>query len=54
MVPFDYINMLLHDPSRDVMRLHILVAPEGSTIHQGLELPMDESAAGLVWKTQQP
>ena len=23
-VPFDYINLLLHDPARDVMRLHIL------------------------------
>ncbi len=53
-VPFDYINLLLHDAARNVMRLHILVAPEGSTIHPGLELPVDESAAGLVWKTQQP
>ena len=33
-VPFDYINILLHDPSRDVMRLHVLVAPEASTIHR--------------------
>ena len=53
-VPFDFINLLLHDPARDVMRLHILVAPEGATIHPGLELPIDESAAGLVWRTQQP
>ena len=53
-VPFDYINLLLHDPARDVMRLNILVAPEGSTINPGLELPVDDSAAGLVWKTQQP
>jgi formate hydrogenlyase transcriptional activator len=52
-VPFDYINVLLHDPSRDLMRLHVLVAPDASTIHEGLELPVDESAAGLVWKTQQ-
>jgi len=54
MVPFDYINLLLHDPVKDVMRLHILVAPEGSTIHPGLELPIGESASGLVWQTQQP
>src|SRR5262245_37788193 len=53
-VPFDYINVLLHDPSQDVMRLHILIAPEGSTIREGLELPLEQSAAGLVWKTQQP
>jgi formate hydrogenlyase transcriptional activator len=53
-VPFDYINLLLHDASRDVMRLHILVAPENSTIQPGQEFPVDESASGLVWKTQQP
>jgi formate hydrogenlyase transcriptional activator len=53
-VPFDYINLLLHDATRNVMRLHILMAPEDSTIHPGLELPVDESASGLVWKTQQP
>jgi formate hydrogenlyase transcriptional activator len=52
-VPFDYINVLLHDAARDVMRLHILVAPEASTIQEGLELPVAESAGGLVWKTQQ-
>jgi formate hydrogenlyase transcriptional activator len=52
-VPFDYINVLLHNPARDVMRMHILVAPENSTIQPGLELPVDESASGLVWKTQQ-
>ena len=53
-VPFDYINVLLHEPAKDVMRLHILVAPEESTIRPGLELPVEESAAGLVWKSQQP
>jgi formate hydrogenlyase transcriptional activator len=53
-VPFDYINLLLHDPTRDVMRLHILVAPETSTIRPGLEVPVEGSASGLVWKTQQP
>src|SRR5215468_3734704 len=53
-VPFDYINLLLHDPERDVMRLHFLAAPESSTIRPGMELPVDETSAGLVWKTQQP
>ena len=52
-VPFDYINLLLHDSAREVMRLHILVAPENSTIRPGLEFPVDGSASGLVWKTQQ-
>src|SRR5919106_1337819 len=53
-VPFDFINLVLHDPKRDVMRLHALVAPETSTIKPGLELPIDQSPAGLVWRSQQP
>jgi len=53
-VSFDYINLLLHDPAQDVMRLHILVAPERSTIRAGQEFPVHGSAAGFVWKTQQP
>ena len=53
-VPFDFINLVLHDPTREVMRLHGLVAPESSTIKPGLELPVDQSPAGLVWKSQQP
>jgi formate hydrogenlyase transcriptional activator len=53
-ISFDYINLVLHDPIKNVMRLHILVAPEESTIKPGLELPVDTSASGLVWKTQKP
>jgi len=54
LVPFDFINLVLHDPTRDVMRLHILTTEEPTTIQPGLETPVDESPAGLVWKTQQP
>ncbi len=53
-VPFDYLNLLLHDPARDVMRLHVLAAPQPSTIRPGLEWPIDESSSGWVWKSQQP
>jgi formate hydrogenlyase transcriptional activator len=53
-VPFDYINVVLHEPTRDVMRLWLLVSSQPSTISSGLELPVDESPGGLVWKTQQP
>jgi formate hydrogenlyase transcriptional activator len=53
-VPFDFINLVLHDPIREVMRLHALVAPETSTIKPGMELPIDQSPAGWVWKSQQP
>jgi formate hydrogenlyase transcriptional activator len=53
-VPFDYINVVLHEPGREVMRLWLLVASAPSTINPGLETPVDESPGGLVWKTQQP
>jgi formate hydrogenlyase transcriptional activator len=53
-VPFDYINLTLHDPKRNVMRLHLLVAPEESTVRPGFELPVDGSPSGLAWQTQQP
>jgi len=53
-VPFDYINLVLHDPSRNVMRLQLLVVPQETTIKAGEEFPVDESPGGLVWKTQEP
>src|SRR5262245_43611358 len=53
-VPFDYINLVLHEPARNVMRLHLLITPEPTTIRPGLELSIDGSPGGLVWKTQQP
>jgi len=53
-VPFDYMNAVLHDPEREIMRLWLLVTSIPSTISPGLELPIDGSPGGLVWKTQQP
>lgn len=53
-VPFDFINVVLHEPTRNVMRLWLLVPSARSTIQPGLEIPVDESPGGLVWKTQQP
>ena len=53
-VPFDYINAVLHESAGDVMRLRLLVTSQPSTISPGLELPVDESPGGLVWKTQRP
>ena len=53
-VPFDYINIVLHDPAKNVMRLRLLVTSIPATIEPGLELPIEESPGGLVWKTQQP
>ena len=53
-VPFDYINIVLHDPAKEVMRLRLLVTSRPVTIKPGLELPIQESPGGLVWETQQP
>jgi formate hydrogenlyase transcriptional activator len=53
-VPFDYINLVLHDAGRNVMRLQLLVAPVEATIKAGAEFPVDGSPGGFVWKTQQP
>jgi formate hydrogenlyase transcriptional activator len=53
-VPFDFINAVLHEPAREVMRLWLLVTATPCTISPGLELPIDESPGGVVWKTQQP
>ncbi len=52
-VPFDFINAVLHESERNIMRLWLLVTSQPSTISPGLELPVDESPGGLVWKTQQ-
>jgi formate hydrogenlyase transcriptional activator len=51
---FSYIFVILHDPERNVMRLHILEAPRPGRIAPGIELPIEDSAGGWVWQYQQP
>jgi formate hydrogenlyase transcriptional activator len=53
-VEFDYLNLNLHDATRNVMRLHILEAEGPRTILPGAEFPVSESPSGWVWETQQP
>jgi formate hydrogenlyase transcriptional activator len=52
-VPFDYISLVLHDPARNVMRLHLLAVPQETTFKPGMEFPIDDSPGGVVWKTQE-
>src|SRR5437016_11148324 len=48
-------RLLLHDPDRDVMRLHTLETPEQKCDALGCqELPVAESPGGWVWQHQQP
>jgi formate hydrogenlyase transcriptional activator len=51
---FDYLNLVLHDPERRVMRLHILETQQPTRIRPGLETPTDETPAGRVFETQEP
>ena len=53
-VPFDYINLVLHDASRDVMRLHLLVVPDQTDFKPGMEFPVEDSPGGHVWQSQEP
>src|SRR5262245_20152265 len=53
-VHFDYINLILHDPQRNVLRVQILETPLPTSITTGFEMNVDGSPAGEVWKTQEP
>src|SRR6266446_8919391 len=53
-VQFDYINLMLHDPERDVLRVQALETPLQSIVPVGFEMSVDDSPAGEVWKTQRP
>ncbi|HXF94388.1 MAG TPA: sigma 54-interacting transcriptional regulator [Nitrospiraceae bacterium] len=54
-VPFEFIGLILHDPDRHVMRVHVLEATEeAKRIALGMELPVEESAGGWVWTHQRP
>ena len=50
-LPFDYLSVRLHDPERNVMRIHMLEKSAPGELVP--ELPVDESLAGSVWQTQQ-
>jgi len=53
-VQFEYLNLILHDPVRNVMRLHILESEKPRKYGPGSEFPLGETASGWVWETQQP
>jgi formate hydrogenlyase transcriptional activator len=53
-VNFDYLNLILHDPARNVMRLHILESEMPRKTRLGTEFRVGETPSGWVWETQQP
>jgi formate hydrogenlyase transcriptional activator len=52
-VQFDFINLILHEPARNLMRSHVLECPDPNYACPSEECPM-ESPGGWVWQTQQP
>jgi formate hydrogenlyase transcriptional activator len=52
-VDFDFLTLTLHDPVRNVMRLHILETRIPHDKHIGAESPIDGHPSGEVWRTQE-
>src|SRR5260370_23353675 len=54
-VDFDFLTLVLHDPARNVMRLHILETriPGEKQKPTGSESSVEGNPAGWVWQTQQ-
>ncbi len=53
-IEFDFLSLVLHDPVRNVMRLHILEAHIPTEKVAGTESPIEGHPSGWVWQTQQP
>jgi len=51
-VPLDVISLYLHDPAKNVMRMHTIEASFAVSVPR--ETPVEESPVGWVWQTQQP
>ena len=54
LIAFDTITLTLHDPEKQVMRLHSIHTPLPLNASPGAEIAVDASPGGLVWETQEP
>src|SRR5712691_3214182 len=52
-IEFDFLTLVLHDPARNVMRLHVLATRIPGEKAAGSESPVEGNPAGWVWQTQQ-
>jgi formate hydrogenlyase transcriptional activator len=54
-IEFDFLTLILHDPARNVMRLHILEThlPTETGNPTGAETPVDGHPSGWVWQSQE-
>ena len=53
-VNFDFLALILYEPARGIMRLHILESSIPPHAEVGLELPLGDTPAGHVVETQKP
>ena len=53
-VRFDFLNLMLHDPNTNLMRLNVVEATIPVTVPLSLALPVEDLPAGWVWQHQQP
>src|SRR6184192_4266239 len=53
-IDFDFLTLVLHDPAKNVMRLHILESRILVEKHEGEEVGIEDSPSGWVWQNQQP
>jgi len=52
-IDFDFLTLVLHDPVRNVMRLHVLETRIPSEKPTGTEAPVENNPSGWVWQTQE-
>ncbi len=53
-IDFDFLTLVLHDATKNVMRLHILESRILVEKHTGAEVAIEDSPSGWVWQNQQP
>src|SRR5205809_6833904 len=53
-VRVDFLSLVLHQPARNTMPLHIPESREPSPTTPGSERPADQSPGARVWETQEP
>ena len=51
---FDFFTLILHEPTTNTMRLHILEARDVSDVKGPTQLPLDATPSGWVWQNQKP
>src|SRR5580704_8587758 len=52
-IDFDFLTLILHDPLRNVMRLHVLETHIPTDKVAGTESPVDGQPSGWVWQSQE-